>query len=198
MGRRAGNFVVHGPRAGDVSSAVRPALLLPAFLVACSAAPTAPASPSPRGAAPTREVVFAPASSGSARAPVAATPSPHEDPRPASSDPPDAEPAHVASSSTGAPRVEGELAAYERARPVFERECKRCHASGTRLTSTAAMGGVDMSRYPFGGGTPTEVARRIGVSIGLFGRGATMPPTRLPGLRGEDAALVAAWIAAVE
>lgn len=59
------------------------------------------------------------------------------------------------------------------------------------------MQGVDMSTYPFGGGTPKEVARRIGRSVGLFDAPATMPPTRLPGLRGEDAAVIAAWIETV-
>jgi mono/diheme cytochrome c family protein len=89
-----------------------------------------------------------------------------------------------------------ELAAYERAKPVFERHCTACHRDGTRLTSGEAMRKVDMNGYPFGGAPRAAMTRTVMAS--LTGGGPTMPPFRRQPLTAEEVALIRAWAAATD
>src|SRR3954451_12508897 len=54
-------------------------------------------------------------------------------------------------STSQADLLAAELAAYEQAKPVFERECKGCHVPGAKDATDKSIVHFDMSTYPFGG-----------------------------------------------
>jgi len=86
-----------------------------------------------------------------------------------------------------------ELAAYEKAKPVFEASCARCHTKGGKLSTEKKRGHFDMTAYPFGGHHATEIAAQIRKSLGMTGDKPTMPFDKKGSVKGDDLALIAAW-----
>lgn len=86
-----------------------------------------------------------------------------------------------------------ELAAFERAKPVFDKWCARCHAEGGRATSAKKRSHFDMTRYPFGGHHAADIADEVREVLGLTGEKPTMPPNKKGAVRGDELALIQAW-----
>jgi hypothetical protein len=124
----------------------------------------------------------------------------HESPgpsiEPASSAPPHEE--HAASEAPSGSPVDAERAAFEQARPVFDRYCSACHTSrGARHTATT-LRHFSMDRYPFGGHHTATMGPTIREVLGAAGEPATMPADQPGAVRGDDLARVLAWADAWE
>lgn len=97
----------------------------------------------------------------------------------------------VPSSPSDAPAPEGEQAAYERARPVFERYCSSCHTSGAGKPT--ALAHFAMDRYPFGGHHAAEISATIREVLGAHGQPATMPQDSPGAVQGEELRAILDW-----
>lgn len=87
-----------------------------------------------------------------------------------------------------------ELAAYERARPVFQRFCGNCHINGAPMWRQSITSHFDMGHYPFTGHHSNTITITIRRVLGANGRPPTMPPRAGAGsVRGEDLQLILAW-----
>ncbi|MBP6627842.1 MAG: hypothetical protein KA297_00335 [Kofleriaceae bacterium] len=105
---------------------------------------------------------------------------------------PDAEPPpdpHVA-------LMEAEMAAYEAAKPVFAKSCGGCHIQGGAKATAKKLKHVDMTTYPFAGHHVDTITTTIGHVLGIDGAKPTMPADKPGSVKGDDLALVEAWIEA--
>jgi cytochrome c5 len=89
--------------------------------------------------------------------------------------------------------VASEQAAYEQARPVFEKYCARCHTQGGKKAKAKTLGHFDMTSYPFAGHHADEVGVVIRDVLGVTGKKPTMPMDRAGVVQGDELALVVAW-----
>ncbi|MDX2054505.1 MAG: hypothetical protein SFV15_19040 [Polyangiaceae bacterium] len=89
-----------------------------------------------------------------------------------------------------------ELAAYERARPVFERYCGDCHSADGTRSQASALNHFSMDTYPFGGHHAEEMAGTIRRVLGADGGKATMPPDHPGAVEGDELKLILDWAAA--
>ncbi len=87
-----------------------------------------------------------------------------------------------------------ERAAFEAARPAFERNCFRCHTTAGKKSKRKAMQHLAMDTYPFGGHHANEVGKVIRKVLGGGGAGkATMPSDDPGAVTGDDLRLIKAW-----
>jgi mono/diheme cytochrome c family protein len=86
-----------------------------------------------------------------------------------------------------------EQAAYERARPVFEEHCARCHSSAGKRAGPGALKHFTLDTYPFGGHHAMEITTEIREVLGVTGDEATMPKDKPGVVQGEQLALITAW-----
>ena len=93
-----------------------------------------------------------------------------------------------------------ELAAYDAARPVFQRYCANCHSAPAGAPVSVPMQHFNMNGYPFGGHHASTIAATIRRALGATGQPPTMPPSRSSSARvqGEQLRLVLAWADAVD
>jgi mono/diheme cytochrome c family protein len=70
-----------------------------------------------------------------------------------------------------------ELAAYERARPVFQRHCARCHATGGEKANNkgGALKHFNMDGYPFTGHHASDIGETVREVLGARGEQPSMP-----------------------
>ncbi|MDQ3370183.1 MAG: c-type cytochrome, partial [Myxococcota bacterium] len=107
--------------------------------------------------------------------------------------PPPAEPARPDPAAAQAQLVAFETAAYERAKPVFEKYCASCHTKGQRGAKAGALKHFEMTTYPFGGHHAAEISGEIREVLAIGGGKPTMPKGKPGSVRGEELALIAAW-----
>jgi hypothetical protein len=86
-----------------------------------------------------------------------------------------------------------ETAAFEKAKPVFEKSCAKCHSKGAKLATAKKLGHFDMTTYPFGGHHAMEISGAIRKSLGIDGSKPTMPFDKKGSVKGDELALIAAW-----
>jgi hypothetical protein len=86
-----------------------------------------------------------------------------------------------------------ETAAFEKAKPVFEKHCRKCHATGSRSVSEKKLAAFDMGTYPFGGRHGMGVSGAIRKVLAIGGGKATMPADAKGAVKGEELALIATW-----
>lgn len=86
-----------------------------------------------------------------------------------------------------------ETAAYERAKPVFEKYCSKCHAKGGKNAKPKSLEHFDMTSYPFGGHHAVEIGAEVRKVLGIGGGKATMPMDDPGSVKGDELALIAAW-----
>jgi hypothetical protein len=165
-----------------------------AFLVAACggspkpAAPTEPApatepAPEPTEPAPAEPAPPAPAEPAApASPPTAAAPEPAPS-RPAQPDPEVARTALLAA----------ETDAFEKAKPVFEKHCARCHVKGKKAATAKKLEHFDMTTYPFGGEHASEIGDEIREVLAIGGGKPTMPFDKKGAVKGAELALIAAW-----
>jgi hypothetical protein len=95
-------------------------------------------------------------------------------------------------------------AAFEVARPAFERHCFRCHrreGAASRKVKIKAIKHLDMSVYPFGGHHPDDAAsviRRALLGDEMKKTPPTMPADDIGGVTGKDLEKLLAWADAFE
>jgi len=91
-----------------------------------------------------------------------------------------------------------EMAAYEKAKPVFEQWCAKCHSKNGKKQSAGTREHFDMTTYPFGGHHAMDVHSEISVVLGLTGKKPTMPADNKGAVKGDELEAVKAWIAAFD
>jgi hypothetical protein len=102
--------------------------------------------------------------------------------------------------SLSGPVTEEERAAYEAARPAFERHCFRCHTAKGRKAKQKSLSHLSMDRYPLGGHHAAEagaVIRRV-LGAGPDKKPATMPSDDRGAVTGDDLSKILAWADAFE
>jgi hypothetical protein len=101
--------------------------------------------------------------------------------------------AFAAPDDNKAARLADERAAYDKAKPVFEKYCASCHTHDGKHATANKLDHFEMSSYPFGGhhvGTLGPTIRKV---LAVGGGKASMPKTK-PGLvAGDELAAIAAW-----
>jgi mono/diheme cytochrome c family protein len=132
---------------------------------------------------------------GSKPAPV--TPMPEPEPEPIAEPMPEPEP--VAPEEPPAPdpaQIRAELlavetAAFEQAKPVFDKWCAKCHSKTGKNTSAKKRKELDTTAYPFTGehASAAEVRKVLGIGGGKV----TMPADKKGAVKGDELALIAAW-----
>lgn len=86
-----------------------------------------------------------------------------------------------------------EAAAFENAKPVFDKYCAKCHTKTGSKAKKKKLDHFDMTTYPFGGHHATEIAGEIRKSLGIDGSKPTMPFENKGAVQGDELALIAAW-----
>lgn len=82
-----------------------------------------------------------------------------------------------------------EKQAYQRAKPVFERYCAKCHGPDGK---SKARGHFTMDSYPFGGHHADEIGKRIMRSLGEGGK-PSMPLGNPGAVTGDELEAIRAW-----
>ena len=91
-----------------------------------------------------------------------------------------------------------ETAAYEKAKPVFEKHCAKCHSKDGRKQSVGKREHFDMTTYPFGGHHAMDVHNEVREVLGLTGKKPTMPADNKGAVKGEELEAIKAWADAFE
>ena len=91
-----------------------------------------------------------------------------------------------------------EIAAFERAKPAFERHCFRCHTASGKRSKPKALAHIAMDGYPFGGHHADEAGSVVRKVLGAGGGKATMPSDDPGAVAGEDLTRILAWADAFE
>jgi len=86
-----------------------------------------------------------------------------------------------------------ETAAYDKAKPVFDKWCAKCHVKGGKLATAKKLGHFDMTTYPFGGHHAMEIGGEIRKSLGVGSGKATMPFDKKGAVTGRELELIKAW-----
>ena len=92
--------------------------------------------------------------------------------------------------------AKAELAAYDKAKPVFAEHCAGCHTTaeaGDSKKGKKAMKHFVMDRYPFGGHHADELGVTIRESLGVDGGKPTMPKDDPGAVQGDQLAAIVAW-----
>ena len=145
-------------------------------------------------------LIFAFACGGGSSKPPAATPSGPVDPVPMPStktaEPAEPTPPTPTEPPKPDPKAEllaAETAAFEKAKPVFDKWCAKCHAEGGQLATQKKRDHFDMTKYPFGGHHAMEISKEIRKALGIGGGKPTMPFDKKGAVKGEELAAIAAW-----
>jgi mono/diheme cytochrome c family protein len=104
-----------------------------------------------------------------------------------------ARPAGTSASPAGPDLAAAEKAAYERARPVFEKHCRRCHAPGGEKATAKSLGHFSMDGYPFGGHHAASAGAAVREVLGVSGEAASMPADDPGAVKGDELDAVIAW-----
>jgi hypothetical protein len=128
--------------------------------------------------------------------PTAAEPTNGIDPGPAVVDPPT--PAPPAPAQIKADLLAVELAAFEKAKPVFDKWCAKCHSKSGRKQSASKREHFDMTTYPFGGHHAMDVHNEVRKALGLAGQKPTMPADNKGAVKGAELEAIKAWADAFE
>lgn len=84
-----------------------------------------------------------------------------------------------------------ERAAYEKARPVLEQYCARCHTSPSK--NHVALRHFNMDSYPLQGHHAHEIGQLMRRVLGASGKPATMPIGQPGVIKGEQLKLILDW-----
>ena len=116
---------------------------------------------------------------------------PSEPAKPA--EPPGPDPAQVKAELLAAER-----AAFDKAKPVFDTYCAKCHTKTGSKMSQKKLDHFDMTVYPFGGHHATEMGGQLRKSLAIGGGKPTMPFDKKGAVKGDELALIAAWAEAFD
>jgi hypothetical protein len=83
--------------------------------------------------------------------------------------------------------------AYQKAKPVFDKYCAKCHAQGGKNAAKKSLKHFDMTSYPFGGEHALMVGPEVREAVGLTDEKAIMPKDKPGSVKGDELALIDAW-----
>jgi mono/diheme cytochrome c family protein len=86
-----------------------------------------------------------------------------------------------------------EHAAFDQAKPVFEKYCAGCHTQGAKNATAKKLDHFDMTSYPFGGHHAGTIGPTIRKVLAVDGSKATMPSNKPGSVTGADRDAIAAW-----
>ena len=87
-----------------------------------------------------------------------------------------------------------ETAAYDKAKPVFEKYCASCHTKAGKKSSKKKLDHFSMDTYPFGGEHTKSIGNEVRVVLGIDGgKKPTMPYDKPGSVQGDDLAAIKAW-----
>jgi mono/diheme cytochrome c family protein len=105
----------------------------------------------------------------------------------------------TASPAPAAAAPAAELAAYEKARPVFEKYCAGCHSSaGTLEGKPKALPHFNIDGYPFTGHHAGSIGAEVREVLGATGEAATMPADRPGAVQGAELDAILEWTRAFD
>ncbi|MEP6865710.1 MAG: hypothetical protein ABJE66_34140 [Deltaproteobacteria bacterium] len=91
-----------------------------------------------------------------------------------------------------------ERAAWETARPVFDKACASCHTNAGKKSAKKKLDHFDMDTYPPGGHHTGTIGFTIRDVLGISGKKPTMPYDKPGSIKGDDLATIKAWTDAWE
>ena len=86
-----------------------------------------------------------------------------------------------------------EHAAFERAKPAFEKYCAGCHTQGAKQATAKKLDHFEMTKYPFGGHHAGTLGPTIRKVLAIGGGKATMPNGKPGTVQADDLAAIATW-----
>jgi hypothetical protein len=86
-----------------------------------------------------------------------------------------------------------ERAAYDHAKPAFDKHCASCHVKGAKQATKKKLDHFEMSAYPFGGHHAGTLGPTIRKVLAIDGGKPTMPYGKPGTVTGDDLAAIAAW-----
>ena len=86
-----------------------------------------------------------------------------------------------------------ERAAYDKAKPVFDKYCAGCHTHGGKQATEKKLDHFEMTSYPFGGHHAGTLGPTIRKVLAVDGGKATMPNGKPGSVTGDDLAVITAW-----
>jgi hypothetical protein len=104
-----------------------------------------------------------------------------------------AQPAAPDPAQVKAELLAAETAAFEKAKPVFDKYCAKCHSKDGSKQSAAKREHFDMTTYPFGGHHGMDVHNEIRIVLGVTGKKPTMPADKKGAVKGAELDLIKAW-----
>lgn len=87
-----------------------------------------------------------------------------------------------------------ERAAFDRAKPVFDRYCIACHTKRGKQKTQKRLDAIDFTKYPPAGRYAKIVGGAVRDVLGQSGVPATMPFDRKGAVVGDELAVVMAWV----
>ena len=161
-------------------------ILVGAALAACGSKSTAPKTPDPDRSMPDGN------GSGSA---VVVAPEPDKKPTEPTKpvEPPKPDPEKVKAEFLAA-----EMAAFDKAKPVFDKSCASCHTKTGKKSAKKKLDHMDMTTYPFGGHHTGTIGITIREVLGITGQKPTMPFDKPGSVKDADLAAIKAWTDAWE
>jgi mono/diheme cytochrome c family protein len=94
--------------------------------------------------------------------------------------------------------MSAELAAFEKAKPVFTEHCAHCHSKGGAKTTAKKLKEFDMTTYPIGGDYAATIGTMVAKVLGQAGPKATMPIDKRGSVKDAQLASVMEWVKAWE
>lgn len=112
--------------------------------------------------------------------------------------PPDAPPAELptAQPANADPKQEllaAETAAWQTAKPVFDKACASCHTTAGAKASKKKLDHFNFDAYPPGGHHSATIGITIRDVLGISGKKPTMPDNKPGSVKGDDLAKIKAW-----
>ncbi len=86
-----------------------------------------------------------------------------------------------------------EQAAYERAKPIFEKFCAKCHATSGKKATKKTLDHFTIDTYPFGGHHATTAGQTVREVLGVSGKRATMPKDDPGAVKDADLEAIVEW-----
>jgi hypothetical protein len=94
---------------------------------------------------------------------------------------------------SGEALLAAEQDAYQRAKPVFDKYCAKCHSKDGKKARKATLAHFSMDTYPFGGHHETEMGEEVREVLGVTGKRPTMPQDQPGIVQGDELALLVTW-----
>jgi hypothetical protein len=86
-----------------------------------------------------------------------------------------------------------EQAAFDKAKPAFEKYCAGCHTQGAKQATAKKLDHFNMTSYPFGGHHAGTLGPTIRKVLAIGGGKATMPDGKPGSVAGDDLSVIATW-----